>query len=124
VPDVPFGIAAGEGLAAIVFALEFYNHLCPGSLRFGVHGVSIGDDEVGCLCLRTANFIRLFHDACRRRSVVDRADHDHAVAERELSVHDDIAGASVDRLFLEPEGSAQPIDHLYGVSVAETRDHS
>lgn len=100
-PDVSFGIAAREGLAVVVFALQFNDYLRPGSFHFGIYGVTVGYDEVWCLRLRTTNFIRLFHGGRRPRSVFNRADHDHAVSERELSMHDANTGAGVDRMFLK-----------------------
>ncbi len=47
VPLVPFGIAAGEGLPAVVHLGELPHHHRAGGLRGLVDGSAVGDDQVG-----------------------------------------------------------------------------
>ena len=56
-------------------------------------------------------------------AVVDGAEHDHAVAEGELGVHDGgVVGAEVDGLLFEAEGADEPVDGGEGVAVTEAGD--
>src|SRR5580704_15798322 len=47
VPDVAFGIGAGEAFAAVIFFLQIHENFGAGTFGAGVDGVDIGNDEVG-----------------------------------------------------------------------------
>jgi hypothetical protein len=121
-PDVAFEVAAGEGAAAVVHVLDVDKHSGSGGLCRGVDGVGVGDDEVGALRLAAVDLVGLGHEFAGGGAVVERTEHDHAVAEGELGVGDGVAGAHVDSLLLEAEGAGEPVDGGEGVAVAEPRD--
>jgi len=118
---VPFGIAAGEGLPAVVHLGELPDHHRSGGLRRLVDGGAVGDDQVRRLRLAQPDLIRL-HDRQSlgfRSRGPHRAQHDHPVAEAELGVSDGAIGVGVDCLLLEAEGTAQPLDGGGAVAVTQ-----
>jgi len=54
--------------------------------------------------------------------IVHRAEHDHAIAEREFGIGDGSSLPFVDRLLLEAEGAAQERDRRMGLLVLQRRD--
>jgi hypothetical protein len=122
-PEVAFEVAAGEGAAAVVHVADGEDHLGVGGFGGGVDGVDVVHDEVGALGLAEADLVGLDHVVADLAAVVDGADHDHAVAEGELGVHDGGAiGAEEDGLLFEAEGGDQPVDGGEGVAVSEAWD--
>jgi len=121
VPDVAFEIAAGEGAAAVVHVLDVEQHGGSRGLCGGIDGVGVGDDEVWGLGLAVADLVGLGEKLAEGR-IGDGTEHDHAVAEGELGVGDGVAGAHVDGLFLEAEGTDEPIDGGESVVVADGWD--
>jgi hypothetical protein len=47
VPDVTFGIGAGEAFAAVILFFQIHEYFGSGTSGAGVYGVDIGNDEVG-----------------------------------------------------------------------------
>ncbi len=94
-----------------------------GGFGGGVDGVGVGDDEADAFGLAEADLVGLDHELAGFAAVVDGAEHDHAVAEGELGVHDGgVVGAEVDGLLFEAEGADEPVDGGEGVAVAEAGD--
>jgi hypothetical protein len=120
---VAFQVAAGEGAATIVHVADVEGHRGSGGLGGGVDGVGVADDEVDTLGLAKADFVGLDHELAGFAAVVDGAEHDHAVSEGELGVHDgDVVGAEVNGLLLKAEGGYEPIDGGDGVAIAQAGD--
>jgi hypothetical protein len=118
-----FEVAAGEGAAAVVHVADVQDHLGAGGFGGGVDGVGIGDDEVAAFGLAEADFVGLDHEFAELAAIVDGAEHDHAVAEGELGVHDGgVVGAEVDGLLFEAEGADEPVDSGERVAVAKAGD--
>ena len=123
VPEVAFEVAAGEGAAAVVHVADVEDHLGAGSFGGGVDGVGVAHDEVDAFGLAEADLVGLDHELAVFASVVNGTEHDHAVAEGELGVHDGgVVGAEVDGLLFEAEGADEPIDGGEGVAVAKAGD--
>ena len=117
-----FEVAAGEGAAAVVHVADVKNHFRTSSFSGGVDGIRVADDEADALGF-TESDLGLNHDFAEFAAVVDRAEHDHAVTEGELGVHDGrVVRAKVDGLFFEAEGGDEPIDGGKGVAVAKAGD--
>ena len=54
-----------------------------------------------------------------------RAEHDHSIAESELSMQDSsVIGAKIDGLLFKAKSSDEPVDGGKGVAVADCRDDS
>ena len=103
-PEVAFEVAAGEGAAAVVHVADVEDHLGTGGFGGGVDGVGVVDDEVDALGFAEADLVGLDHELAGLAAIVDGAEHDHAVAEGELGVHDcGVVGAEVDGLLLKPK---------------------
>jgi hypothetical protein len=62
------------------------------------------------------------HEQLAVLGLLCRAEHDHAIAERELRVRDGAALALVDRLLLEAEGAAKELDRGGSVLVVQRGD--
>src|SRR6266851_6354089 len=122
VPDVAFEVAAAEGAAAVVHVADVEEHGGSGGFGGGVGGVGVLDDDVRALGLAEVDLVGLGREFGGGCAVVDGAEHDHAVAEGELGVHDGVAWTHVDGLLLEAEGAGEPVDGGEGVAVAEPRD--
>jgi hypothetical protein len=119
-PEMAFGIATGKGAAAVVHVADVENHLGTGGFGGGVDGVGVVDDEVGAPGLAEADLVWLHHVLGDPAAIVDGADHDHAVAEGQLGVHDGgVIGAEEDGLFFEAECGDEPVDRGEGVAVAK-----
>src|SRR5271170_6757220 len=122
-PEVAFEVAAGEGAAAVVHVADVEDHLGSGGSGGGVDGVGVGDDEVDAFGFAEADLVGLDHQFAGFAAIVDGAEHDHAVAEVELGVHDGgVVGAEVDGLLLEAEGADEPVDGGERVAVAKAWD--
>ena len=122
-PEMTFEVAAGEGAAAVVHVADVEDHLGAGGFGGGVDCVGVGDDEVDAFGFAEADLVGLDHEFAVFAAVVDGAEHDHAVAEGELGVHDGgVVGAEVDGLLFEAEGADEPVDGGEGVAVAEAGD--
>ena len=118
-----FGVAAGEGSAAVVHVAGVEDHGGAGGFGGGVDGVCVGDYEVDSVGVAEVDLVGLGHEFAELAAVVSRAEHHHSVAEGELGVHDSgVVGAQVDGLLFEAEGLAEPVDGSEGVAVAEARD--
>src|SRR6266851_5535355 len=98
VPDVAFEVAAGEGAAAVVHVADVEEHGGSGGFGGGVGGVGVVDDEVRALGLAEVDLVGLGREFGGGCAVVDGAEHDHAVAEGELGVHDGVACTHIDGL--------------------------
>ena len=119
-PEVAFEVAAGEAAAAVVHVADVEDHLGSGGFGGGMNGVGIVDYEVDAFGFAEADLVGLDCEFAGLAAVVDGAEHDHAVAEGELGVHDGfVVGAEVDGLLLEAEGGDEPVDGSEGVAVAE-----
>jgi hypothetical protein len=119
-PEVAFEVAAGEGAAAVVHVADVEDHFGSGGFGGSVDGIGIGDDEVDALGFAEADLVGLDHEIGGFAAVVDGAEHDHAVAEGELGVHDGgLVEAEVDGLLFETEGLDEPVDGSERVAVAE-----
>ena len=95
----------------------------PAALAVAWTCVGVGDDEVDAFGVAEADLVGLDHEFAVFAAVVDGAEHDHAVAEGELGVHDGgVVGAEVDGLLFEAEGSDEPVDGGEGVAVAKAGD--
>jgi hypothetical protein len=122
-PEVAFEVAAGEGAAAVVHVADVEDHLSAGCFSGSVDCVGVAYDEVDALGLAEADLVGLGHELAELAAVVDRAEHDHAVAEGELGVHDGgVVGAEVDGLLFEAEGADEPVDGGERVAVAKAGD--
>jgi hypothetical protein len=122
-PEVAFEVAAGEGAAAVVHVADVEDHLGAGGFGGGVDGVGVVDDEVDAFGFAKADFVGLDHEFAVFAAIIDGTEHDHAVAEGELGVHDGgVVGAEVDGLFFEAEGSDEPVDRGERVAVAKAGD--
>jgi hypothetical protein len=122
-PDVSFEVAAGEAAATVVHVADVEDHLGPCGLCGGIDGVGVWDYEVGALGFAEANFVRLDHELAGFAAVVDGADHDHSVFERELCVLDGlVVGGDVDGLLSEAECGDEPVDGGEGIAVAKAGD--
>jgi hypothetical protein len=122
-PEVAFEVATGEGAASVVHVADVEDHLGAGGFGGGVDCVGVVDDKVDAFGLAEADFVGLDHELAVVRAVVDGAEHDHAVAEGELGVHDGgVVGAEVDGLLFEAEGSDEPVDGGEGIAVAKAGD--
>lgn len=118
-----FGVAASEGAAAVVHVADVENHGGASGSGCGVDGVGVGGDEIDAVGVAQADLVGLDHKLAEFSGVVYGAEHDHAVAEGELGVHDGlVVGAEVDGLLFEAEGADEPVDGGEGVAVAETGD--
>ena len=115
-----FGVATGEGSAAVVHVADVEDHGGAGGFGGGVDGVCIGDNEVDAVSVAEVDLVGVGHELAELAAVVDGAEHDHAVAEGDLGVHDRfVVGAEVDGLLFEAEGSGEPVDGGEGIAVAE-----
>jgi hypothetical protein len=123
VPDVSFGIATGKCFAAMAFLFEIGHHRGAGKLGAGIDSVYVCYYKIWSLRFGSADLVRLFLQVRQRRPILDRADHDHAVAKSQLSMHHCAVRTGINHLLLKPEGTAQPVDHGFGVSIAEPWDH-
>jgi hypothetical protein len=122
-PKVGFEVAAGEGSAAVVHVSDVEDHLGAGGFGGGVDGVGVVHDDVDAFGLAEADLVGLGHELAELTTVIDGAEHDHAVAEGELGVHDGgVVGAEVDGLLLETEGAGEPVDGGQGVAVTKAGD--
>ncbi len=118
-----FEVAAGEGAAAVVHVADVENHLGTGGFGGRVNGIGVGDDEVDALGFAEADLVGLDHEFAGFAAVIDGAEHDHAVAEGKLGVHDGfVVGTEVDGLLFEAEGGDEPVDGGEGVAVAKAWD--
>src|SRR5581483_12376128 len=108
-PEMPFGVAAAIAFAAVILGFELVDDHGSRRFRASVVRVGIGDDHAATLRFPSADLVGLCDAAAPRACVIDGAQHDHTVAERELRVMDDGA-VGVDRVTLEAEGAAQPVD--------------
>ena len=85
--------------------------------------VGVAHDEVDAFSLAEADLVGLDHEFAVFASLVGGAEHDHAVAEGELGVHDGgVVGAEVDGLLFEAEGADEPVDGGERVAVAKAGD--
>jgi len=126
VPEIAFGVAAGEGTATVGLVGDVEDDGGAGGFGGGVDGVGVVDDEAGGFGLAEADLVGMDHEFAVGVGVValrgDGAEHDHAVAEGELGVHDGVVRAEVDGLFFEAEGLDEPVDGGEGVTVTEAGD--
>jgi hypothetical protein len=84
--------------------------------------VGVGDDDVGALRADAADLGRRLLQLAEV-VVALGAEHDHAVAERELGVGDAAGLVGDDEVALEPEGAAEPVDRRRRVAVAHRGNH-
>jgi hypothetical protein len=122
-PEVAFEVATGEGAATVVHIADVEDHLGAGGFGGGVDGVGVGGDEVDPFGLAEADLVGLNHEFGGFASVVNGTEHDHAVAEGELGVHDGgVVGGEVDGLLFEAEGADEPVDGGERVAVTKAGD--
>jgi hypothetical protein len=125
-PEVAFGVAAGEGAASIGHIGYVQDDLGFGGFGCGVDGVGVVDDEAGALGAAEADLVGLDDELVVGGAFFRfgyGAEHDHAVPEGELGVHDgDVVRGEVDGLPFEAEGLDEPVDGGEGVAVAKGGD--
>src|SRR4029453_5094763 len=90
-----------------------------GGLRPRIQRVRVRNDDVRSLRLSIADLVRLFHQSIEL-GFFDRAAHDHAIAEAELSVGNGPAFTGDDDMLPKPEGSAEPLDCGLRMAIAKT----
>ncbi len=123
-----FGVAAGEGAAAVGHLFEGDDDLGVGGKDASVDGVKIGvrDDKRDGAGLGSADLVGLLDEATAvvvvGAGLAPGAEHDHAGAEGELRVGDRVVGTGVDSLPLEAKDVAEPIDGLGCAAVAHAGD--
>lgn len=117
-PDLAFGIAHDEGLAAVVFGLKLLQDLCTGGFRRGIGRSAVRNNNVdrsgdgasgvrqgkpvGCLLMESGG-----------------SDHDHSIAQKKLRVLDRSDCVAVDGLFGKAKSLLQPFDCLVGIGVSD-----
>ena len=116
VPDMTFGIAACVAAPAKVIVLYVQNDLGAGGLGPSVVCIRIADQKIAALCLGAADLIRLLH-VFAERGVANRGEHEHRVAEGQLSVMHHPSFAGGDEVLLEPESGAQPIARRSNIAI-------
>jgi hypothetical protein len=126
-PEMAFRVAAGEGAASVGHIGYVEDDFGVGGFGCGVDSVGVVDDEAGALGGTEADFVRLGDEFVVGTRILFRfgngAEHDHAVAEDELGVHDGgVVRAEVDCVLLEAKGLDEPIDGCEGVPVAKAGD--
>src|SRR5689334_20347514 len=117
-----FDIPTAMPRTAVILVLEIVDDLGARGLRACVVRVAIGDDHARTLRLAPADLARLRDALAPGAAVRGRAEHDHAVAERELRMLHDALVVGVDGLLLEAERVAEPVDRFERVVVAKARD--
>ena len=120
-PQVAFRIAAAIAFAAVFLFFERIDDVGAGGFRPREVRVGIGHDDRATLRFASADVARLHDALAPRAAVVRRAEHDHAVAERQLRMMND-GPVGIHRLFLETECLAQPIDGLQRVAITQARN--
>src|SRR4030095_7366067 len=118
VPDMTFGIAACVAPAAEVIVLQVHYDLGPRGLGSGAVGIRIADPKIATLCLGAPDFIWLLH-VFVERGVAKLCEHEHGVAEGQLSVMHHSIFAGGDRMLLEPESGAQPIASRANIAITK-----
>ena len=78
------------------------------SLGTGAHDLDVRYGDVRTLRLEAADLVRLADALAELRSVVDRAEHQHAAAEHELRMRDHPVGARDDEVLLEADHATEP----------------
>src|SRR5271166_3837392 len=61
VPEMPFGIPAGEGSPSVALIRDVEDHLRAGRLRHGINSVSVGGDQAGALRIRHSDLVWLLN---------------------------------------------------------------
>src|SRR5688572_21152690 len=101
-PNMTFKIAAGKSAAAVIFGFDIEQDFGASRLGSLINRVGIGDDHINGLSCAAANFIGLLH-VLAEVGVALRAQHDHAIAESKLRVHDLAVVAWIGGAFFEAE---------------------
>ena len=122
IPKVAFEVAAGKGTTAVVHVRNIGNDGCAGGFGRYADGVRVGDDKVGALGLTQIDLVGLNDLPSVFAAVIDGAEHDHPSAQGELGMGDGVVRSHVNSIFLEAEGTAQPVDGGRGIAVAEARN--
>ena len=127
VPEIAFGVAAGEGTATVGLVGDVEDDGGAGGFGGGVDGVGVVDDEAGGFGLAEADLVGMDHEFAVGVGVValrgDGAEHDHAVAEDELSVHHAGPLTHVNSVFFESQRLTEPFDCPQAIVIAHARDH-
>lgn len=111
-----FWIEAREGAAAEWFVLDILHDLRSGGFGSRKNLIRVLHDQAYAAGLRTAQFRRQFHVAVGG-FVIDRAQHDHAAAERQFGVHDGVARAGIHGVLFESEDATEPFDGIRRVTI-------
>lgn len=124
-PEMPLKVATGEGSATVIHIADVENHLGAGGFGSGVDGIGVIDDKAGSLCLAKPDLVGLDCVFAVLGAIRRRAEHNHSIAEGELSMHDSgVIRAEIDGLFFETEGADEPVDSAERVAVTDRRDDS
>ena len=95
----------------------------PPLLGLGINRVGVGDDDIRCLSGDAAGLVGVLeHFVEIGTRIADRSEHDHPTSQSELRVGDRAIVVGIDRLFLEAEMLAEPLDRGGGIAVAKAGD--
>src|SRR5690606_1594793 len=118
-PHVSFQVAATEAATTIILVLQLDDDLRACGLRLGVKRIGAVDHHVDTLRRGAADFVRLALLA-RESRIGHRAEHQHAVSERQLCVGDACLSVLDDPLALKVEGPAQPLQRTGYITITQT----